>query len=274
MSSTDVDTKLQSLIASIHAKVPADKKLSVDVVLKLLKAKFVPQFPGINFDDKVDVITRILASLQTPPSHPPAHAVSERSGKVSDSGEDDESDEDSDEEDSDEEDSDEEAAVEEGAEEDEEDDESDFSGDDSDDSDDDAEAPGAGGDEPAAKKPRIDPAATVADLTVDQRVEQMVFCANKLGYRPRKPNEGETTESYLTAYLIPFFESKHMDPTKFSTDDIRRYKVRKELADLQADGGSLTLDRNCRRGRAVVTAAPPPPQSSSMIKPVFLDEEE
>lgn len=278
-SGSGVDQRICAFIAKIQAKVPADKKLTAGVVVQLLSTKFQAQFPGVDFNAKVSVVEAELRRLQAPPP-PPVVAKDVVAPLDSDNAEDDEEDED---------DSDASEEVEEDEEEDEEDgsssDDSSASTDSDDDGDSSHDADGA----PAPKKHRVDATAAaaasgvpvvedvdpsiVSSMAPEVRVSMMLSCLNKLSYRARKQSDGESAESYLKDCLIPLFTDKNLDPNEFGKSATKKYKLRKELNDLQADGGSLALDRSQRRGRWQVPM--PAPQSDTPApRPVFMDEEE
>ncbi|CUE72842.1 Hypothetical protein, putative [Bodo saltans] len=281
----DVDQRIVSLVGKIQAKVPADKKLSAAVVVQLLTSKFQAQFPGVDFAQKTGIIEAEIkrlysAAAVTAPSVATAPAAATATAPEAKKGKD-ESDDDDEEDDSDSD------ASEEVEESDEESDEE-LSSSGSDDDDEEAEettaaaAVGADG-EPALKKPRVDEHATpvgedaeesaVAGMEASTRVPLMLAFTAKLSYRPRKQGEDESAQDYLTNYLIPFFESKQLNPNEFGKSAVKKYKLRKELNDLQADGGSLALDRTQRRGRGHF-AVPPPQSETAAPRPVFMDEEE
>lgn len=285
-SAADVDQRIVSLVGKIQAKVPADKKLSAAVVVQLLTSKFQAQFPGVDFAQKTSIIEaeikRLYSAAATAPSAAttPAAAAAATAPEAKKNGKD-ESDDDDDEDDSDSD------ASEEVEESDEESDEE-LSSSGSDDDDEEAEettaaaAVGADG-EPVFKKSRVDEHATpvgedveesaVAGMEASTRVPLMQAFTAKLSYRPRKQGEDESAQDYLTNYLIPFFESKQLNPNEFGKSAVKKYKLRKELNDLQADGGSLALDRTQRRGRGHF-AVPPPQSETAAPRPVFMDEEE
>lgn len=273
-SSSDVDGRICALVAKIHAKVPADKKLTAGVVVQLLGSKFQAQFPDVVFADKVAVIEAEIKRLQTPPptAAPAAPAAASTTAPAAEG--DDDSDDDDDDSD----------ASEELEEDEESDEELSSSGSDDDDEESSEEAEGGvEGGEPAAKKARLEENAgrvgedveesAVAGMEPAVRVPLMLAFTSKLGYRPRKQTEGESIDEYLTSYLIPFFTSKQLNPNEFGRTAVKKYKLRKELHDLQADGGSLALDRTQRRGRGVIVV-PPPQSDNAAPKPVFMDEEE
>jgi hypothetical protein len=268
---SDVDQRIVSLVGKIQAKVPADKKLTAAVVVQLLGSKFQAQFPGVDFTQKVSVIEAEIKRLYTPAVvAPPPLAVAATSESKEDDSDDDSDDSDASEE------------VEESDEE--SDEELSSSGSDDEDDEETEETAAIGTDgEPVLKKARIDDDAVAVGEDVDTtavdsmaasvRVPLMLAFTSKLSYRPRKQGDDESAEDFLSNYLIPFFESKNLNPREFGKTAVKKYKLRKELNDLQADGGSLALDRTQRRGRGHF-AIPPPQSDAPAPRPVFMDEEE
>lgn len=295
--STD-EERLVLLVEKMHSRIPADKRLSTPVVVQLLSAKYKEQFPTISdFATKAELITETLKRLQAPPPAPVAAPVVTAVKKPETTTTTATTKKDSDNEDDSDADSDDESYHEEDEEESEE--ESDF--DDDDDEDGSEEDSAVEKKDRPAKRPREEngkesdsssssedekdedegeeeseakpdaPKEDVTQYSFEKRVEMMQNVISKLNYRTsRKQKEGESAEEYMNAVLIPVFTAKKLDPLALSTDDIRRYKLLKELGELQADGGNMNLDRSTRRGRY----NPPPQQSATAPRPVFMDEEE
>jgi hypothetical protein len=283
-TTSDADARLTALVQAIQKKVPADKKLTASVALKLIESKFAAQFDGVNLAEKLPLVESVLAAIYQPAvaaaPAPPPQSQTEQPRKVLDntsgnneSKHDNDSDDSDSEDDDDSENSSEEEEIEEG-EEGEEDSDEEFEGDEEDESSSDEE--GEEGGQPSLKKPRIELDAAVGQESDEERVSKMTVVLHKLGYRAsRKREDGESAADYLDKVLIPTFTAKKLDPTRCSKDDLRRYMARKELNDLQADGGSLTLDRTLRRGRSQLLSAPTSTQSQETTsRPMFLDDEE
>lgn len=270
------DKIITGLVAKMQEKVPAGKRLTAAVVLKVLKTKFAALFAGVDLDATK---TAFIERLVNPPAAPPSKR--ERSESSGSDDDDDNDDDDSDDDDEEEEEEDE-------GEEDEEDDD-DFESDDSD-SEDDADCSSKHTDEePAKKKSRTEEGPTAAGETAPQdeeaddageddaaalppaaRAKGMTACLSKLHIRYRKPNDGEELAAYIATYLTPLFVSHQLSPSKFAAHDIKKYKLRKELKELKQDGGNVELDRNMRRGKmtgATGTAAVTKQQYA------FLDDE-
>ena len=242
----DIDQRIKDILSKMLEKT-SGQVLTAAVAIKVLEAKFKEAFGGINFADKTALIEAFLADHQKA-KVPAAAAAKSSTSKKGDSSSSNSSDSDSSGSDDDSDDEEEE----------DEEDEDVF-----DDSGDDEEE-----EEPAAKKLR----AELLTGDAGARVEAMLNCARKCGYRPKPPvtsGEGaQTSDEYLSSYLVPFFEGKGMDPTKVGEADIKRYRKAKEVAELERDGANLALDRTARRGRGVV--APPAPAAP---KPIFMDDE-
>jgi hypothetical protein len=239
------DQLIVQLIEKMHAKVPADKRLTSGVASQLLSTKFKSQLPSTDIASKKDLIEKTLARLQTPASagiEPDSDEETEESSEADDSEGESTDDEDN------------------GDDEDEED-----LFDDSDDDDQHSD-----GEEPPRQKQRVE-AGELSQLSPSQRLEGMLICLSKLHFRvPQRQGTEETDEHYIAECLVPFFRSKGLDPDRFTADDVRRYKIRQELKALEADGADVNLDRSQRRGRINASAASEP----APARPTFLDDEE
>lgn len=259
---TDIDSKIEEILHKMLARLPAGKCITADVAVQVLKGKYQSDFAGVDFASKKELIQSILTKGAAAPKSdaPKAPVVAPPAKPPQDDADEDEDDDSSDDESFDEEA--ESGSGEESSSEDEE--EENF--DDSDDDEEDEEGGGEDSGEPKLKKPRVEGDAAADD---EQRCELMKYCLGKLGYRVRKQNDGESAADYIKDVLVPYFIAKKLDPERYTAEDVKRYKILKELHDLQADGGNVELSRHQRRGRYVA----PPQESTFTARPMFLDDE-
>ncbi|CBH14390.1 hypothetical protein, conserved [Trypanosoma brucei gambiense DAL972] len=249
------DAKLTELVNTMCQRVPKDKRLTADVVLQLLRSKYISVFPEEYINLRREFITNMLDSF---------YNVNKDNGKGDKTGrdkgdndektgDDDDDDDDDDEEEEEEEDSEGDEDEEEENGEEEEDDEfeedsdsesgtgSSHKGDDG--------ASDSGKEKPT-KRPRTEECNDDDDGTT-QRCRAMASCLKYLSHRLRPRGDSETPKEYLEKYLIPQFREKGLDPEKYSKEDARRYRARREVELLQSDGADLNLDRTQRNGRGV-----------------------
>ena len=266
------DKLITSLVQKMLEKVPAGKRLTSAVVIQLLSTKFAAHFTGVDLQTKAALIESLVNPA--PVVAPPPPPVSGASGSDDDS-------EDSDEDDSDDDDDDEEGSDEEvdggddDDEEDDDDDDDDFESDDSDSDDNSSKKTGesAGGEPPAKKSRTEDQQAgeeeTAAIEASPQVIKDMCKCLSKLHIRYRQLTQGEELSDYLE-YLRPIFVAHKLDPSKYSSEDIKRYKLRRELEELRQDGGNPDLDRNQRHGKVAFSSNT---AAVTQAKFAFLDDD-
>ncbi|EKF30276.1 hypothetical protein MOQ_005917 [Trypanosoma cruzi marinkellei] len=257
------DAKLTDLVKTMFERVPKEKRLTAEVVMQLLKAKYLSTFPAEYLTDRAEFLAGLIDSLYSKRSND--KKVSDANGNSHDN-DDDEDDDDDDEDDDDdssqgdeEEDGEEEEDEEEEEEEEFESDESNETGGENDDTD------GA----PVEKRQRLEEGAS----DVARRCHEMSECLRRLSYRSRKREDGESYEAYLEQYLVPLFQEKGLDPERYGKEDVRRYRVKRELEQLKSDGADVNLDRTARAGRGLNRLALNKDATVSIKTSKFLDEE-
>ncbi|KAF8284007.1 hypothetical protein TcBrA4_0055160 [Trypanosoma cruzi] len=260
-STTDEkDAKLTDLVKTMFERVPKEKRLTAEVVMQLLKAKYLSTFPAEYLTNRAEFVASLIDSLYRKRSNDKKE--SDANGNCQDNDNDD-GDEDDDDEDDDSSEGDEEEEGEEEEEEEEEEEseseETDETGGENDDAD------GA----PVEKRQRLEEGAS----DVARRCYEMAECLRRLSYRLRKREDGESYESYLEQYLVPFFREKGLDPERYGKEDVRRYRVKRELEQLQSDGADVNLDRAARAGRGLNRLALNNDATVSIKTSKFLDEE-
>lgn len=272
--SAAIEGKISGCVAKMLEKLPLGKRLTTTVALHIMSVKFAADFTGVDLKAHSAFIDTLLAQPATqaaaPPPPPVSKAAAKKAAPAADSDEEDESSDDGsyDEEadDSDEEGDDEEGGGEGEGEEDEED-EDEFESDEESDEEDGADALAG----PPAKKTRTEDGTVPAgDASGEapsavQRAKEMAACLSKLHIRYRKQEENESIEAYV-AELSAIFEKNKLDPLRHARDDVKRYAMLRELADLQSDGANAALDRNSRAGRGhFATMAPVAPPKNYLL---------
>ncbi|RNF26286.1 uncharacterized protein Tco025E_01435 [Trypanosoma conorhini] len=272
-SSNDArDVKLTALIKTMFERVPKEKRLTVEVVMQLLKAKYVDTFPAEYLADRTGLLAGLIDSFYSAEStgkrDSGENGNSKKNNNEGGEGGDDESDDDDDESDDDDDESDDDDDESgDGEEEDEDEDEAE-----EDEESDSAVADEAGGDDggaPAAKRQRLEEGAS----DVARRCHEMVDCLRRLSYRVRKQEDGESSETYLQQYLLPLFQEKGLDPARYGKADVRHYRVKRELEQLQSDGADVNLDRATRAGRGLNRLPTAKDATINVRTSQFLDEE-
>lgn len=248
------DARLRALIKTMFERVPKEKRLTVAVVMQLLRTKYAAVFPEEYLAERTGFLTEVIDAFYNPKNgevrgnDAQAHEQSEEEEEEGDEEEDEEEEDEENSEDNEEED-------EEGSASEEMDETSDDSGD----------SDGA----PAEKRQRIEESVS----EVVRRSHEMADCLRRLSYRVRKQEETESPEAYLQQYLVPLFREKGLDPARYSRADVKRYRVLKELEQLQEDGADMNLDRTARLGRGLNQLATGKETTINVKSSKFLDDE-
>nr|CCC92899.1 conserved hypothetical protein [Trypanosoma congolense IL3000] len=280
-STTDErDAKLKNLIKVMCDRVPKEKRLVVDVVVDLLKMKYTSVFPEDYVCQRRELIKGLLDSFYGSQGNNSGPAtVNSTSGNKNENNEDDEDDDEDEEDDeegsSSEEGEDEESSDEEG---DEEDDEEDSNGEScrsgtSEAGEEEEEKPVRGDESKAVKRPRTEECVDDDGGDVGKRCLAMAGCLKFVGYRVRPRGESETKEEYLEGYLVPQFRENGLDPERYSREDARRYRIKREVELLQSDGADINLDRTQRSGRGANVLGGKGAEVVQIKMSKFLDDE-
>ncbi|KAG8343552.1 hypothetical protein TRVL_05616 [Trypanosoma vivax] len=256
MTSSEVDerdAKLTMLVKTMCERVPREKKLVPDVVLQLLRGRYGAVFPEEYLTGRANFIEGLIDSFYA--QRDKKAATGDADGSQEEEGEETEEEETEEAEESSEE--------EEGEESDEEIEDTDDDLDDELSGDGSVSNDGSGEEERrvppsrgrAEKRQRTEDEEGDRDKSsdIEKRCRGMLECLRLLTYRVRQQQPDETTESYLEQCLIPFFKEKGLDPERFSREDARRYRIKREVEFLQSDGADLTLERTQRAGRGLNT---------------------
>ncbi|CCW64809.1 unnamed protein product [Phytomonas sp. EM1] len=304
MPESELDQKLSNLLQVMVSRLPPGKSISSAVVQQLLRTRYAETYPESYVASKGHLIEGMIASFlkakkanemvaATAPASPNCNGDVIKAGnckRAVDSGSEieiDDDDYDDSSEDDDDESNDEQYNDSDYDEEEEDDD---------DDSETECESEDASSQEPKLTRTRLEgedgskgepnhsqaqPAGD-SGLLIAERCKGMANCLRKLGYQVRSPREDESLNSYLNDYLISEFQSKNLDPVKYGKNDIKLYKIRKEVELLQKDGATLNLDRRSRVGRGYTgvqlpgeapAPAPAPAKVSSYVTSNLLDDE-
>lgn len=250
-SEAELDKKLAELLRMMVDRLPVDKRLPPGVVLQLLRGKYADVYPEAYIASRTDFVRSTVERLTTEKTRQAVTSGSDSSHSDA-SGSDEESSDD-----------DEESDADSGTDEESSDavDSSNFHSDADDDPVEEESDP-----TPETKRVRLEEerafAAAVSHsqstesrgdtstgVSVSARCRAMAEVLKSLSYRVRPRAFPETTEVYLEHYLIPEFRQKGLDPERFSREDVKRYKAKREIEQLQQDGASLTLDKSSRAGR-------------------------